>query len=108
VLVPGSLWQWTPTGGKISLATHYYTTGFSLGTDVWSDLVVAWDGTAWDPLNGLTYAGVRAASVYGNQVAGVRDYNVYLETLIPEPTTLTGMLCMLTLCGLMWRKRRLR
>jgi len=84
---PGYLFQWTPNGGGVILAEHdYYWEGYPTA-DMWGDLVVA-GGVAWDPAHGFTYPGVSFASVYGNQVAGVRNSNVYLETLIPEPSSL--------------------
>jgi len=95
VFVPGSLWQWTPAGGLVNLAEHNWTTGIEY-TDMWGTLVVANYGRAWDPVNGFTYNAVNYPSIYENNVAGVRSNNIYLETLVPEPS---GLLALSSLAG---------
>jgi len=101
---PGTLWQWTPSGGIETLAEHSSTTGVT-GTDMWGGIISS-NYRVWDPVYGLTNLGITSTSTYWNSVVGVRDGNIYLETMVPEPSSLAGMLSMLTLSGLFWRKRR--
>ena len=74
---------------------------------MWGDSIAAGQGKAWDPVHGQTsyslgnqYADY--PSVYGNQVAWVGGYNIYISTRVPEPS---GLLALGTFGGLCWLMR---
>jgi len=110
---PGTLWEWTPGGGKVTLAEHESTNPGN-NTDMWGDLI-AWGSTnvgAWDPTNGFTRVPQGTGfscgfpSVYDNQVAWVGNSNIYLSTLVPEPGSLLAFGSLAGGLGLAaWRRR---
>ena len=115
---PG-LWEWTAENGLRQLCMMYKSTQPQF-FDMWGDLAV-WCGqgpsnvVAWDPVHGAgmvnqtAFGYAMGPSVYGNQVAwiGSEDdiYDVYISTLIPEPSTFAGLAGFMGLCLLRRRRR---
>ena len=96
---PGNIMQWTPSGGFQSLAP-WYDYGGAFEVDM-SDTLVAWSlgdpryASTYDPAHGVRLLAdmtpAMIGSVYGNSVAWVGSYNVYLSTLVPEPSGLIAL-----------------
>ena len=114
---PG-LWEWTPQRGLKRLAELYPSTA-PQSCNVWGDLVVACGGggasnvIAWDPVHGVTRVNQSALgaagspSLYGTTVAWTGYSDVYVSTLVPEPS---GLITLLGWAGFLalTRRRRLR
>jgi beta propeller repeat protein len=104
---PGFLKEWTPETGLRTILEHDKTTS---GLELWGDLVVLSTG-AWDPVHGFSYYiepghYVNAYSLYGNQVAWVSgDNNIFLSTMIPEPSSLFALAVGLGALAGMLRRR---
>jgi hypothetical protein len=93
---PG-LYEWTPTGGLRRLSTNVGTE-----LEVWDDLIVSYPRElgnilAYDPVHGWTQVNqtqvvnANMASLYGNEVAWVGGYDIFLSTMVPEPSGLVGL-----------------
>jgi beta propeller repeat protein len=106
-IVPGYLNAWTPAGGWKTLAQHTMTEWSDvIGTQVWGDLVV-WQTRvdlavvqAWDPAHGFSIVDQSTfgwtPSVYGNRVAWAgegaeRRTDIYLSTMVPEPSSILAL-----------------
>jgi len=116
---PG-IWEWTPQGGLSKVAEIFFWDVYDvLYTQLWGDLVVWQSGShpsdvvAWDPVHGLNrvnQSAVGAAfapSLYGTTVAWTGYSDVYVSTLVPEPSGLVALLG----CGgflALTRRRRVR
>jgi len=98
------LWEWTPQHGLRQLAQIGFSSPYDvMYTRTWGDLVVWQSGNgpssigAWDPAHGLmgvnqtAYGQARSPSIFENQVAWVGDYDIYLSTLVPEPSGLATL-----------------
>ena len=119
---PG-LWEWTAENELRQLWQVTFSSYWDvLYTRVWGDLVVWQCGigpsfvAAWDPVHGYGAVNDTGAvddastpSVYGNQVAWIgREgdiQDVYVSTLIPEPSTFAGLAGFIGLCLVRWRRR---
>lgn len=106
-LIPGYLWEWTPAGGWKKLAQHSFTDWSDVqSTHVWGSLVVWQSGIdlarvrSWDPIHGhrriseSTYGWNPV--LYGNKVAwrgmGAEGRgDIYLSTMVPEPSSLLAL-----------------
>jgi len=98
---PG-IWEWTPQGGLRKIF-EYYPTGIPQCTGLWGDLVV-WSGSgpsnvaAWDPVHGKTRVNqsclgdAMLPSLYGNTVLWQGNWDIYMCTLVPEPSGLVALL----------------
>ena len=99
---PG-LWEWTPERGLRRLAELYPSTA-PQSCNVWGDLVVACGGggasnvIAWDPVHGVTRVNqsclgdAMLPSLYGNTVLWQGNWDIYMCTLVPEPSGLVALL----------------
>lgn len=99
-LIPGYLWEWTPSTGWQTLAEHPFTEWSEVQyTKVWGDLVTWQRGidlatvNAWDPLHGFSRVGAGfTPSVYENRIAWSSwNWDVYLSTMVPEPSSLLAL-----------------
>jgi len=110
---PG-IWEWTPQGGLRKIF-EYYPTDIPQCTGLWGDLVVwgASNVVAWDPVHGKTRVNQSRVgyaywpSVYGNTVVWSDMNDIYMCTLVPEPSGLTALLGWAGFLALT-RRRRLR
>jgi len=116
---PG-IWEWTPQGGLSKVAEIFFWDVYDVvDTRLWGDLVV-WqcgggpsDVLAWDPVHGVNRVNQSALgaafspSLYGNTVAWTGYSDVYVSTLVPEPS---GLITLLGWAGFLalTRRRRLR
>ena len=98
------LWEWTSDHGLRQLGQISYTDPYSIMyARMWGDLVVWQSGNgpsgvmAWDPMHGFirvnqtAFGYARSPSVFENKVAWVGNYDIYLSTLVPEPSGLAAL-----------------
>ncbi len=106
-LIPGYLNEWTPAGGWRTLAEHWFTEWSQVQyTQLWGDLVVWQSGIdlarvrSFDPVHGISRVSEStygwSPSVYGNKVAWAgegteRRTDIYLSTMVPEPSSLLAL-----------------
>lgn len=111
IYFPGSLCMWTPTGSQ--LIQHDFWTR---DLEMWGDLVVS-NARTWDPIHGFTCYADRQAywvdsfSVYGNKIVWAaegaeRRGDIYLSTMIPEPSSLIALLTGFGPLGILLVRRR--
>jgi TolB protein len=111
------LYQYAISTGTIS---GYATVGGRsiFSASMWGDTVVWYTGGtyadvgAWDPIHGVTYVNhsnlghAYTPSIYGRYVAWSNGKDIYLSTIVPEPSACVGL--MLGLVGIMPCLRRRR
>ncbi|GEM_PF-2577439 len=106
---PGYLYEWTPAMGLRMLAQHSYDETFNVET--WGDLVIYGNSRvgAWDPVRGfspIVNNSVTSLSVYGNKVAWASGGDIYLSTLVPEPSSMLALIGGMGVLGTMLRRRK--
>jgi beta propeller repeat protein len=109
---PG-LWEWTPQGG-IRWLERIYMTSYPYYMNLWGDVVV-WSGNgpsnvvAWDPVHGINWVDQSGSSsqpsLYDGRVAWIGGTDLYLSTMVPEPSSLAALAASVGLLCLVRRRR---
>jgi hypothetical protein len=111
------MWEWTPQDGlrmlwgiNMPLPPNCF--------DVWDDIIVFSDGAqsnvfAYDPpwytrINQSAQGYAGGVSLYGNRAVWVGNHDIYLSTLVPEPSSLLALSAGCTGLLVLLRRRRAR